>query len=365
MNIKPFLTAILTFCVISSYFSTSFAQPTCESPVLDEPNQFSGVILSFVPADGVRALRPELATTYYIAFDGGNFTAGGSVSPDGRYYAVPNGVIQTNNSADIRHVVQEIRIITTETVPRIAARIPWQASFPVGTRFATTQGIPSILWLDAQTVAFPSGSMNGEQLWQRVDFSTSPADIQPFEVEPFVPEAPDGSRGFKPDSLGWGIYDLATQTFVGRLPRLSAAQTIVWSPDSSRLAAIINQPNSTQLVLFWRGGAEAEQVIETEMGRAIWNVRWSPDGKQLAYGLYDPEANLSRLYLYQVETGVSVDTCLDLLPHPQAVVWSEDGSHLAVLSHTTGEESLFSFDPTSNTLSYLSPYTGGLLGWFE
>lgn len=366
MNIKRIFTLVLTVWGICAVFSPlSAIQPACTTPSLADESLFNGVILSFVPADGVRALRPEIATTYYVAFDGGNLTAGGAVSPDGRFYAVPNGVIQTNSAADVRYVVQEIRIITTETVPRIAARIPWQASFPVGTRFATTQGIPPVKWLGSEVVAFPSGSMNGEQVWERVDFSASPVDVQPFEAAALTPLSPDGSRGLQATAGGWLIRDTDTNTIVGRLPRLSAAQFTAWSPDSARLAAITHQPTSTRLELFWRGGAPAAVIAEAERGWALWNIRWSPDGKQLAYALYDPEANLSRLYLYDVATGEASDTCLDLFPHPQAVAWSADGTRLAVLSEQNAEAGLYAFDLTRNALSRLSPYTGGLLGWFD
>ncbi len=362
MNIQRLLTLILLLSVI--VIPPVAAAQDCAAPTLSDPGNFSGVILSIAPAEGVRALRPELPTTYYVAFDGANFTAGGAASPDGRYYAVPNGLIQTNNSADIRYVVQEIRVITTETVPRILARIPWQASFPVGTRFATTQGIPPVTWLDSQTFAFPTGSMNGEQIWQRIDFAASPTDIQPFEAAALAPLSPDQRRGLKPDGLGWAVYDIDTASQLEHLPRLSAAQTLAWSPESSRLAAIINQPDGTALTLFWRGGAQAISVAQIEAGQAIWNVRWSPDGTRLAYALYDPEINRSRLYLYDVQADLSADTCLDLMPHPQAVAWSPDGGQLAVLSDSHGESALYAFDPSADTLSRLSPYSGGLLGWF-
>lgn len=362
MNIQRFLTLILLLSGLTT-LSPVMAQ-ACIPPSVGDPGAFSGVILSIAPSDGVRALRPELQTTYYVAFDGANFTAGGAASPDGRYYAVPNGSIQTNSTADVRYVVQEIRVITTEIVPRILARIPWQASFPVGTRFATTQGVPVIQWLDAQTLAFPSGSMNGAQTWQRIDFSASPADIQPFEAAGFAPLSPDMRRGLKPDALGWAIYDIETTSQLEHLPRLSAAQFMAWSPDSSRLATLINSADGTALTLFWRGGAQALAVVSVEAGQTIWNVHWSPNAAQLAYALYDPEINRSRLYLYDVQADLSADTCLDLLPQPQAVAWSPDGAKLAVLTETRGESALYAFDPAVSSLSRLSPYSGGLLGWF-
>lgn len=362
----PKIQHFLTLAVILSIALPALAQATDCSPPNISAGQaaFSGIIASWVPGDGVRALRPELATTYYLAFDGSNFTAGGAMSPDGRYYAVPNGVIQTNSSADVRYVVQELRVITTETVPRIAARVPWQASFPVGTRFATTQGIPSIHWLDADTFAFPSGSMNGEQVWQRVAPFSQPTTIEDFPAAAASPLSPDGRRGLRPDGLGWAIYDLSTSETSARLPRLSAAQTRLWSPNSANLAAVVERPSGTALALFASDGAPVTDVQAAEPGQQVWNVRWSPDGSRLVYALFDPETEINRVFIYDLTSSETQDTCIDLTTHPQALTWSPDGAQLALVADVGGGDALWLFDPAADTLQRLGSASGGLLGWF-
>ncbi|MCU0463358.1 MAG: hypothetical protein MUF38_02180 [Anaerolineae bacterium] len=362
----PKIQHFLTLAVLLSIALPALAQSAdCPpSAIIAGQAPFSGVIASWVPGDGARALRPELATTYYLAFDGSNFTAGGAVSPDGRYYAVPNGVIQTNSSADVRYVVQELRVITTETVPRIAARVPWQASFPVGTRFATTQGIPVIQWLDGETFAFPSGSMNGEQVWQRVAPFSQPTTVEDFPAAAASPLSPDGRQGLRPDGLGWAIYEPSTGGETARLPRLSAAQTRVWSPDSAHLAAVVDSPDGTALALFSADGAPVADVQAAEPGQQVWNVRWSPDGARLAYALFDPETELNHLFIYDLTSGETQGTCIDLVTHPQALAWSPDSAQMALVADVGGE-ALWLFDPAAGTLQRLGNSSGGLLGWFD
>ncbi len=340
-------------------------QASCPPPQAQSDGSFSGIILTRALFDGVRALRPDVATTYYIAFDGANITDGGTPSPDGRYYAVPNGYIQTNTTADVRYVVQELRIITTERVPRVVARIPWQASFPVGTRFAPTQGIARLTWLDSETFVFPSGSMNTPQTWQQVKPFSTPVSVIPFEAGAWQPLSPDQRRGLKPDARGWAVYDVASRSEVGRLPPLSASQQMAWSPDSARLAAVIDGEAGTSLALFWRGGALANIVHTAEAGTSIANLRWSPDGRQLAYTVFDPQSGQNRLYLYNLDGEQTTITCLDLLNLPDVVTWSPDGLRLAVLAGSPTETGLYAYAPDENRLERLATLKGGsLLGWY-
>lgn len=362
----PKIQHFLTLAVILCTALPTFAQATdCSPPTISAGQAaFSGIIASWVPGDGVRAQRPELATTYYLAFDGSNFTAGGAMSADGRYYAVPHGVIQTNSSADVRYVVQELRVITSETVPRIVARVPWQASFPVGTRFATTQGIPAIQWLSSDTFAFPSGSMNGEQVWERVAPFNQPTTVEDFPAAAASPLSPNGLIGLRPDGLGWAIYDPSSGAETARLPRLSAAQTRAWSPDSAYLAVVVDRPDGTALALFSADGAPVADVQAAEPGQQVWNVRWSPDGARLAYALFDPETGLNRVLIYDLASGETQDTCIDLVTHPQALAWSPDGAQLALVADVGGGEALWLFDLAEGTLQRLGSASGGLLGWF-
>ncbi|HEX2620985.1 MAG TPA: hypothetical protein VHL11_12580, partial [Phototrophicaceae bacterium] len=102
---------------------------------------FPGVIVSTVPEDGIRGLRADTFKTYYIAFAGSNFTEGGALSPDGKWYAVPFGYIQTAASSDLRYIVQELRVMSTEALPKVRAQMVWKASYQVG-------AIQPIRWLD-------------------------------------------------------------------------------------------------------------------------------------------------------------------------------------------------------------------------
>ncbi len=365
-NIQRLLTHGILWGVLmglAAWPATAQALP-CTPPAPSAPAaSFEGVILSYANAEGVRALRATVSTTYFIAFDGANVTAGGTPSPDGRFYAVPHGSIQAVTLSDVRYVIQELRVISTEAVPRIVARVPWQASFPIETRFAPTQGIPSVLWLDSQTLAFPSGSINDLQVWQVVEPFGTGTSLSPQPALAFQPLSPDLRRGLKADAQGWAVYDLASQSAVGRLPRLSNAQLAAWSPDSARLAALTDTPDGVRLALFWRGGAPAAEVESAERGVSFGTLRWSPDSGRLAYARLDPQTGASRLMLYDVAQQTITDTCLDLRPTPDSLAWSPDGARLAVLP--LDSDQIHAYDPLTGTTQALGVMgDGGLLGWY-
>lgn len=111
---------------------------------------FSGALITYA-VDGVRAYRDGFPTTYFIAFGGSNFNEGGALSPDGRWYAVPHGTIQTIATSDVQYRVSELRIYTTEAIPQLRWRLAWSLASPYRT-------LPPLQWLSDHTLLYGQGT---------------------------------------------------------------------------------------------------------------------------------------------------------------------------------------------------------------
>lgn len=337
---------------------------TCAADPIPTPEgfDFPGAIISVVPDDGVRALRAATRQTYYVAFAGSNFIEGGALSPDGKWYAVPYGYIQTAATSDFRYIVQELRVISTGTVPQIVARMAWQATFQVGK-------LQPIRWLDNETLIFAQGSFLQEQTPQVVKpFSE---EAQPGDLGDYAYLSPDLTRGFKLIGDSWSLIDVATAKTLTRFPALTDQLILFrWSPDSSRFAAIKEQADSRTLQFYGREGNLTANVAALTQERLPWNFAWSPDGTKFVFSAYDPYKNENTLHLGDIQTQTVTDTCILLVnrhegKHDSGVLWSPDGNQLLmVTSARFDDRSAQQIMDVATGIRYsLGVYTGGLIGW--
>ncbi len=322
---------------------------------------FPGFIASYVPDDGIRALRAETFTTYYLAFAGSNFIESVGFSPDGRYLALPYGFIETAGAFDIRYDVDELRIMTTGTYPQIVARVPWQASFQQG-------DLARIEWLDNETFTFAQGSFLDGQTTQQVEPFTGV--VSPFDTGAYQYRSPDGERGFDAESDRPTLRSL-TNPFLSETPiaSLPAQQVnlsgVVWSPDSSHFAALeADDGEARWLSLYSREGEPLARLYDLTTEHLLANVRWSPDGSQLAFTEYDPYDNENTLFLADVISQTVNDTCVLLdtrYTHPptEALAWSPDGASLALAL----PDGFHIYDSAANGLYRIGDDIGGLMAW--
>lgn len=330
---------------------------------------FDGMLVT-VDADATRAFRDGVATTYVLAFGGGNFLSAGAVSPDGAYFAVPNGVITTVTSSDIRYTVQEIRILTTGTVPRIVTRLPWRASFPVGTAFTSSGGIPPIRWLDDTHIAFVTGTVNDVQTLVAIDVF---AGGDPVEVAGLglTNLSPDGSRGVALVGGMTVLVDALNGDTVAVLPQTpSGALQFAWSPDGTRFAMTDVVDGAIALRLYDAGGVLEETVTVLPPEQVLWNLRWSPDGAFLAYTAFDPQSIENRLHVVNLTVRTVTDTCLPLVADVNGrglsvLAWSPDSTRLAILTRQTSARPAVQIYTVASRSRYtLVSAAGRLFGWY-
>jgi WD40 repeat protein len=336
----------------------SLSRECADDPVArPEGWTFAGIIASIVPDDGIRGLRADTFKTYYLAFAGSNFIEGGALSPDGRFLAVPYGYIETAGTLDVRYKVNELRIISTEAFPQIRARIGWQATFQ-------HPNIPQVLWLDDETLLFPQGSFLDGLSPQRVKPFTN--EVMPDTVLMGMRFSPDLTRAFSPDYDSWGLFDLSSGAVLARYPTLPLA----WSPDSSLFARVSDTGMERWLQLVDREGQLLANAADITPDRRLWNFRWSPDGSKFVYSAYDPYKNENTLYIGDMTTQTVTDACVLLVnrhdgEHESGVVWSPDGTQLALLTSqaTDDPNALQILNVETGERYSIGVYAGGLMGW--
>lgn len=365
------------FALIPAVFSQSSAQTrewtTIEScallPSAAPDTPFDGLLV-MVGSDAVRAFRKEIATTYVLSFAGGNFVTAGAVSPDGQYFAVPNGIITTVASSDVRYTVQEIRIVTTETVPRIVERIPWRASFPFGTRYTSSGDIPQIIWRDSDTIQFVSGTISDGHTPVEIDVFAG-TDMRIARGYPALAASPDRTRALAIRSGALALIDTASAGVLATLPAVSeAALQAAWSPDGTQLALTTVENGAVSLMLYRKDAAEREQIVTLPPDQVLWNLRWSPDGAQLAFTAFDPQTNENRLHIAGLAGRTVTDTCLPLISDINgkpfsALAWSPDATRIAIITAQMSAQpqvQIYSID--SQTRYRLISAAGRLLGWY-
>lgn len=362
------LLSIQTFSILGQ--SADYAPlERCAGLPVQAPSGFDGVLVT-VGGDATRAFREGIATTYVLSFSNGNFLAAGAVSPDGKYYAVPNGLISTITTNDVRYTVQEIRILTTETVPRIVRRLPWRASFPVGTRFAANGDIPPIRWLDSETIQFIDGVMSEGQTPVTINvFEGAP---EPFADFPTLFTSPDGARGMTLINTDMALLDTLTGAELALFPRISAdILQIAWSPDSESFAMTGLLPDGGILLGHYsRDGELIAQITALPAEQVLWNLRWSPDGAKIAFTAFDPQSIENRLHTVDLAARTVTDHCLPLIAdvsgNPLSVLaWSPDGTRLAVMTRQAAPTAQVQiFEVASRDRYNLTAAAGRLLGWY-
>lgn len=339
-------------------------------PVSAPDAPFPGMLVT-IADDAIRAYREGVPTTYVLSFAGSNFLRGAAVSPDGRHIAVPNGVITTVTSSDVRYTVQEIRIVTTETVPRIVVRVPWRASFPVGSRFTSSGDIPRMQWLSAEQLLFVQGTLSEPQQW--VVFNPFDTDMrpEPAPAQDALTRSPDGTRAVVVRNGAPALIDTASGQAIAALPNTSDVARAAWNRDSSALAIPVRAHGQITLAVFDTSSGAREDIAALRSYQSARSIRWSPDGTRLAFALFDPQSGMNRLHVADLAARELVDLCVALEiagsePFTSSVVWSPNGNSLAVVTAEAAPDAVLSIaDLETNQRWTLLPASGELLGWYD
>lgn len=340
------LTAIL--CIGVHSFAQGSGWPlTQDCAAAADPLPFDGVIVTANPDEGVRALRSSIGATYFVAFAGSNFTQAGALSPDGRYFAVPYGTIQVAGSFDNRARITELRLHTTDPVPQIVRRIPWDATFQ-------DYEIPAVRWLDSETILFAGGKFAEPKVYYTVNVFADEITPQPTPLGQYETIAPDQQQGIGRYQDSYALYELSSGWVIRRLVDMRG---FVWNPVASVFAALV-QDGATRLLALLTPDAAQQTILTLDERYVVRNFTWSPDGERFAFSLFDPQEDENRLVIGDTRTETLMDTCILLHNAVRGAVWSPAGDRLAVVT-----SQLEIFDLAANTRHPAAPFSGGLIGW--
>lgn len=358
MNLR--IIATLFFCMTLIMIAYADDDPETPFPIEErcvaEPIQpsddwsYSGTLLMSGYA-GIHAMQTDWATPHVEAFfysdDLGDPIDGGQVSPDGRWYAIPIGTIETEPSLNQFWITDGLRVysLTDDTELNFDLNhYDYLLDYDRLAFYGTTGVYQATRWLNNDVLII--GSFMIRPFDSQIEVSTiiiAESYFADFEV------APDWSRvyGFTASGeRGKGILDPKSPD---EAINLLQARAIAWRPDSSSFIAEQQIEGIRQLSLFNRDGEFIEKLYVPDDG--FMDIRrqvagrnelgWSSDNQYFAFVYYPPLSKPTQLILLDMENRVAINTCLRSVSQP---IWSPDGTQIAILSRATENLKVVVFD---------------------
>jgi hypothetical protein len=278
---------------------------------------FQGVIFTD-NGIGVRAIRTDVTTSYYVALDGDNsFAFDGSFSPDGKRFVYPSGTTEYNNLISNYIGVNALQIVSTDAHQEKIA-IPWNNFSYSG----VTRGLTPPEWLDNKHFI-------SEGRFRR---KIGIVDALTGDISNWTRKIPlDFLYGFSPDQRralfyssaeGSKLYDVARDQFVANFQQ--EFYLLAWSPDSNAFIAMVNEMDKEtnvigSLTIFDKNGILKDTAI-TGKNNSYEPAALSPNGTNLAFFLD------SKLYVAELNTRKIIDLCFNLNNFHNTVAWSPDNT---------------------------------------
>jgi len=328
------------------------------SKIPREQWDFEGVIFSET-GDGVRAIRTDVPTSYFVAFDDGtSFASAGAFSPNGQWFAYPVGRMNwyVNSAGDHFYVADSILVVSTDP-QQVVYQVPWQEhGFGQTGSFA----LPRVEWIDnEQLVAYREMGDDGI-------VNPFTAEFTPWERETWLSRlshfSPDFTRAIVHQ---WrekvsGLYDVENDVMLASFE--STSRFLAWMPDASGFvmegqnASEGGSSTDRQLDIFDRDGQYVETIF-SYAGYAGCAV-FSPDGHSLAFTAEE------QLFVADLLEKRISDYCLNesgiQFWFTNVPRWSPDGNML-----TFGYDGYpVLLDIHTLEMDILQYRTGNILGWY-
>ena len=339
------LTLILPPLILSAQESTPEAtsQPDTEGwPIVQrcvgEPTTppdewtYDGTIFTYTQDQGVRALRADQPTTYFIAFNGENFNEAGAFSPDGRWYAVPAGIRRSieESFGDYYWEVNKIRVFSTSPSNELMVQISWSAVF----RGSRQTAVQRIMWINNEQFIYSDFDIYGRNATHLYNINPFSGEIQRLEGEVSIAYfdglSPDGTRtfirfhSFRERRIE--LLNIADETSVLDLSSQDL-WFLGWLPDSSGLLLSTYQEDYNSIIYMDNNGRNTETIFAASFSREnISDFRWSSDSRKFV-GRIEQNGEYS-LFIGDTVERVIIDLCITAR-WPQ---WSPDSTHLVFVS---------------------------------
>lgn len=309
---------------------------------------FEGVIFT-QDSQGVHALRTDMDTPYFVAFDGaGSFSSVGRFSPNGRWFTYPTGSthFNTNMVGDSFFTIDALETVSTNPQHE-TLQLQWDVEGRIGSRPENV--LPSVRWIDNEHFLYEQRSESGGAIINPFTRETVPWS-ESIDLYYFASFSPDFTRAFVWDGERFNsernLYDMENDSTIGASEGIA-----LWMPDSSGYLSLSGgEPDLRQLTLFDRDGQPVETLM-TDINS--FRGAFSPDSKKLMLTI-DHE-----FYLADMENHVITNLCFEM-PYIPFFTWSPDNmsvlflydNYPILLNTETLEMQIFRYE------------TNAILGWY-
>jgi hypothetical protein len=274
----------------------------------------------------VREMQSNLDTVDFIPHDENSFTFAASVSPDGKWLAVPTGDVEPISDIDDAYTFSEINIYDTQSGEN-AYQIPWDVNWVFIPHYSTDL-VPPLYWVDNTHILYATGNSTSRLGYSIVNPFTK--QIQKLKTNDdynawYDAMSPDSTRIFTGGygAKAFSLLDFSSNENIGFV---TGAGSVIWKRDSSQFAAQTRIDNETSLALYDREGAEIAEIIKDGYLEAEQNL-WSPDGRYLIFRHQNPDG----IYLADTEQKKVIDLCLDE-SFPNRPVWASNSRTFATVT---------------------------------
>jgi hypothetical protein len=279
---------------------------------------------------GIRALNQKYATPYFALFES-PFIYGASLSPDGKWYAVPTGYRGYATMSSNSYVIDGIAVVKTDT-SRESHFVPLQTSYQ---GMFDRYSVPTVHWIDNTHIIY-EGRYDGYFDTYVMEAFTNEVHLWEGKLSPlYVLASPDKTLAvgstYEDNQFVKKLFHYPSGEGITTLsPNLS---DLVWSLDSTMFAAILNEDGNSpdtanhQIVTFDRSGNSKSVILLKPNSQWSQPLTFSADSKFLIL-LVDN----TYFYVADLENQIIIDTCLTLSGRPflfKPIVWSPDAHQLA------------------------------------
>lgn len=280
---------------------------------------FPGTIITGLQDEGVRGLRADRQTEYFIAQESDDsYPSAGALSPDGLYYLYPTGY-DTGSGNMVSDIVAltDYRVARTDGLEGFVGEFYLFEVEPEDTAFRGNWTTPG--WLGSEVIFFYAG--DGRQPpYKLFDFKQRAAVLLP-DNGMLDYASPDGTRVF----INRVLYDVEngeSLSYEYDLPDIFEWEQVVWFADSSAFL----HPDGSRLAILNRDGELIDEIMLPDE-HTFHSVVPSPDGKYI--GFVD---NTAVPHLIDLEARTIENLCLEGGSRNlyKALAWSPDSRTLAL-----------------------------------